>query len=288
MSAIAVTGAAGQLGSDLVATLRDQQQAVAPLTHADIELTDPASIAAALDGLNLTAVINCAAYNLVDKAESEPEAAFAINAFGVRNLAQWCGRNQVPLMHISTDHVFGLGSGRSEPWLEDDVPVPVSVYGASKLAGEHFVRSLCPQHWVVRTCGLYGRNATRGKGNFVETMLRLGAERPELKVVDDQTCTPTSTRDLSLMLATLIRTREYGLYHVTNSGGCTWYEFAREILNSIGADQKLRGIRSADYGAAARRPEYSVLDCTRFTVVSGQSCRSWQDALREYLNQRAT
>ncbi len=169
---IAIIGAFGQLGSDLVPLLGERAIA---LGHADIELADPSSIAGALDARQPTHVINCAAYNLVDRAEDEPEAAFRVNAFGTRNLALWCAARNAALVNVSTDYVFGLDGSLGRPRRETDPTGPVSAYGASKLAGENFVRSLCPRHLVVRTCGLYGRHAARGKGNFVETMLRLGA-----------------------------------------------------------------------------------------------------------------
>lgn len=280
MSQIAVIGAAGQLGSDLMRVLGDRGL---PLGHAEIELTQPASIAAALDGRGVTRVINCAAYNLVDKAEGEPEAAFAVNAFGVRNLARWCGLHDVPLLHVSTDYVFGLDAGRMTPYTVDDAAGPVSVYGSSKLAGEHFVRALCSRHWVVRTCGLYGRNAARGKGNFVETMLRLGRERPELRIVADQICTPTSTSDLATALAALVQTDAYGLYHATNSGGCSWYDFAAEIFRVAGLSPVLKPITAREYGAAAKRPAYSVLDCSRLVAACGVRLRPWQEAVGAYL-----
>ncbi|OYW24417.1 MAG: dTDP-4-dehydrorhamnose reductase [Planctomycetales bacterium 12-60-4] len=280
MTHFAVIGAAGQLGSELMRVLGD---AAIPLGHADIELTDPARISTALDGGSLGCVINCAAYNLVDRAEAEPEAAFAVNAFGVRNLARWCGTHDVPLLHVSTDYVFGLDAERSVPYGVDDPTGTVSAYGASKLAGENFVRSHCARHWVVRTCGLYGRNAARGKGNFVETMLRLGRERPELRIVADQVCTPTSAADLANALAALVKTEDYGVYHATNACGCSWFDFASEIFQCASLTPVLKPITAAAYGAAARRPAYSVLDYTRLTDVCGYKMRPWQEALREYI-----
>src|SRR5262249_41359675 len=143
-------------------------------------------------------VINCAAYNFVDKAESEPEAAFAVNAFGARDLARLCAQRECTLVHFSTDYVFGLDSNRTAPWREDDPPEPVSAYGTSKLTGEYFIRSICARHVVIRTCGLYGVSGSGGKGgNFVETMLRLAGQGKPLRVVADQHCTPTYTVDLA-------------------------------------------------------------------------------------------
>ena len=306
MQRIAVLGARGQLGSDLMPLLGPRGVA---LGHDQIELTDADGLAHQLDAIKPEAVVNCAAYNHVDKAEDEPERAFAVNSFGVRNLALWCGKHDVPLMHISTDYVFGLdvskpgfsesrasqddearlsekpGFGpRCGPWNETDPTGPVSVYGGSKLAGEWFVRSLCPRHWIVRTCGLYGANAARGKGNFVETMLRLGRERPELRVVADQRCTPTSTADLAPALVDLLATEQYGVYHATNAGECSWHEFAVEIFRLSGLSPRVIPITAAEYGAKARRPDYSVLNNVKLREVIGRELRPWQDALRDYLS----
>ena len=281
---IAVIGARGQLGSDLIDLLGAQAWG---LGHTEIEITRPESIAEVLGSQPLSCVINCAAYNWVDRAEQEPEAAFATNAFGVRHLARWCATQDVPLLQVSTDHVFGDSTGRAEfPWTEHDTPVPVSAYAASKLAGEHFVRAHCQRYWIVRTCGLYGRHAARGKGNFVETMLRLAGERTELRVVADQYCTPTSTYDLARGIVALIQTRDYGVHQITNAGDCSWYEFAAEIFRLSGKSLTLHPISSADYAAPARRPAYSVLNCARFEQATGLKLPSWQAALSDYLNSR--
>lgn len=282
MSSILVLGAHGQLGADLLRRLPLDTLAWG---HSDLDLTQPDSLSSRLTEAAPRLVINCAAYNLVDKAEEEPEAAFAVNAFGVRQLARWCHASQVPLLHVSTDYVFGLDRV-AEPLPETAATGPVSAYGASKLAGEQFVRAVCPRSWVVRTCGLYGQHASRAKGHFVETMLRLASQRPELKIVADQRCTPTCTADLAEMLVRLIETDTYGLYHATNSGDCSWAEFATEIFRLTGAATKVIPITAAEYGAKARRPDYSVLDCQRIADVTGQSMRSWQAALADYLAQR--
>src|SRR5579883_2875705 len=190
----AVIGAAGQLGRDLCPRLKGD---VFPLSRAEAELTNADLVRATLSSLKPDVVINCAAYNFVDKAEAEPAAAFDVNAWGVRNLATACRDLDCALVHFSTDYVFGLDADRGTPWTEADAPGPVSVYGLSKLAGEYQVRSICPRHFVVRTCGLYGLHGSGGKGgNFVETMLRVAGQGRPLRVVADQVCTPTWTVDL--------------------------------------------------------------------------------------------
>ena len=284
---IAVIGAFGQLGSDLVPLLGER---AIPLGHADIEIADPVSIAKALDTARPTHVINCAAYNLVDLAEVEPQQAHTVNSLGPWNLATYCSERHLVLLHVSTDYVFGRSepglrqqSKRTIPWRESDEPLPVSVYGESKLAGENFVRSVCPQQFVVRTCGLYGHRAARGKGNFVEIMLRLGRDRPELRIVADQRCTPTSTADLARALVSLIETDAFGLYHATNAGDCSWFEFACEIFRLANCPVQAIPVTAAEYGAQSRRPDYSVLDCSKLISVLGRPMPSWQEALARYI-----
>jgi dTDP-4-dehydrorhamnose reductase len=287
----AVLGASGQLGTDLPKYLRGD---VVPIRHSDMELTDSDSIGECLDRIRPKVVINTAAYNLVDKAEDEGLQAMAVNFLGPTCLARWCLENDATLVQFSTDYVFGAASDdQSEtsspsPRRETDLAVPDSVYAASKLAGENMVRSICPRHFVIRTCGLYGVAATRGagKGNFVETMLRLGTERDELSVVNDQHCTPTATRDLAQATAELITTEKYGLYHATNSGATTWHDLAAEIFRQAGIDIKLRPITTAEFGAKAARPAYSVLNCQKLESAIGRPMPAWQDALRQYLIDR--
>ena len=152
-----------------------------------------------------------------------------VNRRGPGFLADYCREHDLKLLHVGTDYVFDGCSGR-QPWTEKDEPLAISTYASSKLAGEQLVRAHCPRHFVVRTCGLYGRRAAHGKGNFVETMLRMGRERTEIRVVNDQVCTPTSSANLADAIGELIRTDKYGLYHATNSGHCSWFEFACEII----------------------------------------------------------
>ena len=187
-----IIGAQGQLGSELARRL----DTAVPLGRAEIDIADAASVQAALDARQPQLVINAAAYNLVDRAEEEPERALAVNADGPRYVARWCAGHDAALVHVSSDYVFGADSQHNVPYTEEDPPGPLSAYGRSKLAGELFVREECPRHFVVRTCGLYGRSPT-AEGNFVSTMLRLGRERDELRIVDDQRCTPTSVADLA-------------------------------------------------------------------------------------------
>ena len=283
---IALIGSTGQLGSDLLPCLQTAGHGVVSLRHADIEITDAANVATVLEPLRPDLVLNTAAYNLVDKAEDEPDAAMSVNATGPRNLARLCAAQDWRLMHISTDYVFDGAS--VQPWTECDLAKPAGRYAFSKWTGEQLVQQECSRSFVVRTCGLYGLAALRGagKGNFVETMLRLGRDRKQLRVVDDQRCTPTSTADLADALVKLIATDAFGLYHATNSGSLTWCEFARDIFRLAKLDVEVIPITTAEFGAKAKRPAYSVLDCSKLASVIGGPLPDWHDALARYMERR--
>jgi dTDP-4-dehydrorhamnose reductase len=274
---IALWGSSGQLGRELQLRLGPN---LVPLTRADADLTDAHAVAAVLHRLRPSLVINCAAYNFVDQAESEPAAAFAVNALAPRTLARLARELGFFLVHLSTDYVFGLDANRCHPYVENDPPGPLSVYGASKLAGEYFVRSLAPRHLVVRTCGLYGLIGG-GKGrNFVQTMLRLARQGQPVSVVADQVLTPSYAADVADAVVALIRSGACGLRHVTNEGWCSWFQFAQAIFELAGLRVELTPITSAQYGAAALRPAYSVL-VSQFPDTP--RLPPWRDALTRYL-----
>ncbi len=279
---VAVLGSGGQLGRELLGRLEGD---VIPLTRRDADLTDPDALSQLIRRLKPGIVINCAAYNFVDKAESEPQTAFTVNAFAPRILALLARQLGFLLVHFSTDYVFGLDAERAIPYRESDAPGPTSVYGTSKLAGEFFVRSLAPEHLVIRTCGLYGRWGAGGKGtNFVETMLRLARENKPIRVVQDQLLTPTAAGDVAVGCLQMIHNGVRGLRHLTNSGQCTWHEFAQAIFEIAGISADLSPIDSASYGAAARRPAYSVLVSE---YKDTPRLRPWREALTVYLTERS-
>jgi dTDP-4-dehydrorhamnose reductase len=283
----AVLGAAGQLGRDLCPRLPGE---VVPLSRSGSPVADlsrPESLRGMFDHVRPDVVVNCAAYNFVDKAESEPQEAFAVNAWGVRELAHLCRERDCQFVHFSTDYVFGLDDTRRQPWTESDAPGPVSVYGLSKLAGEYLVRALCPRHLVIRTCGLYGVWGSGGKGgNFIETMLRLANQGKPLRVVDDQICTPSYTVDVAETTVELLTAGRSGLYHVTNSGSCSWYELARAVFELTHVQADLSPIPTSARSDPARRPAYSVLDHAALRGLGLTSPRPWRDALNAYLNER--
>jgi dTDP-4-dehydrorhamnose reductase len=273
-------GAAGQLGRDLCPRLSGE---VVGLTRDRADLTRPEVLRTVLADLNPDVVVNCAAYNFVDRAESEPNAALAVNAWGVRALAEACRDLDRRLVHFSTNYVFGLEYGRRTPYSETDPPGPISVYGLSKLAGEYLVRAICPRHIIIRTCGLYGVWGSGGKGgNFVETMLRAAEQGKPLRVVHDQVCTPSYTVDVAEATALLVSVAHEGIYHLTNSGTCSWHEFASAVFELAGVKADLTATSSREYGAAAARPDYSVLG-SRLGPL-----RDWREGLAAYLSERTS
>jgi dTDP-4-dehydrorhamnose reductase len=284
---IAITGASGQLGTDLRKSLPDSQ--VFPLTHADIEITDIESVRRAIVRIQPDVIINTAAFVRVDDCETDRDRAFKVNALGVRNVAVTAQELGAKLVHLSTDYVFG-GFPPANPasgYTEFDKPAPINVYGQSKLAGEEMVRHLCCKHFIVRSSSLFGTAGSSGKGgNFVETIIRLGKERPELRVVDDQISSPTFTRDLAEKIAGIVSTSYYGIFHITNSGFCSWHQFASEIIKLAGLNTPVIPISSDQYPQKARRPRFSVLDNYQIRLTGMAGLRSWQEALREYMGER--
>jgi dTDP-4-dehydrorhamnose reductase len=281
---ILLIGAEGQLGSDLRAAL--PADALVALARRDLDVTDDKGIERALDAHAPAWVINTAAVHRVDDIEADSRLAFAVNAAAAQCLARACARRAVRLVHLSSDYVFGAaGPG---PYGEDAPPAPLNAYGVSKLAGELLVRQASPRHLVVRSSGLYGRAGSSGKGgNFVETMLRLARAGKPIRVVDDQVLAPTYTADLAEALAALVAVDPPGgVYHLTNAGSCSWFEFARRLFALCGLTPDLAPTSSEAYGAPARRPTNSVLTNTRFAALGLASLRAWPDALAAYLRAR--
>jgi len=278
-----VLGAGGQLGSDLVKVINHKD--LIALKHTDIDVCDFPCVHRVLMEVEPSIVINTAAFHRVDDCEAEPDKTFSVNALGARNVAVVTQELKAKLVYISTDYVFGGEAGRrTTPYTEFDTPVSLNIYGKSKLAGEDFVRHLCHKHFIVRTSGLFGIAGASGKGgNFVETMLRLARERSELRVVNDQVFSPTYTKDLAGKIAQLINTEYYGIFHITNKGYCSWYQFATEILKLTGLKTPLIPITSNEYPQKARRPRFSVLDNYHLRLLGMDDMRTWQEALKNYM-----
>jgi dTDP-4-dehydrorhamnose reductase len=282
-----LTGANGQLGQDLQAALAARGDDCIPLSHSDLDVCDAQAVERALDEHQPGVVINTAAYHKVDEVESNPERAFAVNATAPVNLARACKARTIALAHVSTDYVFG--GDRTTAYTEDSLPSPLNVYGVSKLAGEYLVRSTLPEHYVVRTSGLYGVAGSSGKGgNFIELMLRLARERGTVRVVTDQVLAPTYTHDLASKIVDLIHSGRYGLYHVVNAGQCSWFEFAAAIFELANVQVDLQPTTTAEFGAPARRPSFSVLARRRLAEEGLDDMPAWRDALGRYLAARAS
>ncbi len=283
---VAVIGANGQLGQDVCAAFLAESNEVVALNHADVEISSLASVQQVFEHVRPDLVVNTAAFHNVDRCETEAVQAFAVNALGARNVAQVTDALGAKLFHISTDYVFD-GSKRT-PYTEADAPRPLNVYGNSKLSGEFFVRGATPRHFLVRVSGLYGYHPCRAKGglNFVETMLKLSRERDELRVVDDQIVTPTPTLEVAAQLVQLSRTSDYGLYHATSEGSCSWYEFAQTIFELTGTKVRLERARSEEFRAKALRPKYSVLENAALKMKSLNIFRHWKEGLENYLAHR--
>jgi dTDP-4-dehydrorhamnose reductase len=275
-------GAGGQLGHDLARTFPGGGELVA-LGRADLDVRDAAGCRAVLRDLRPTCVVNTAAYNLVDRAEDEREAAFALNARAVGTLAALAADLDAAFVHFSTDYVFD--GARRAPYRESDPPNPLGVYGASKLEGERLAFGACARTYVFRVSGLYGvaGSAGKGGGNFVQTMLRLGREGRPLRVVADQVLTPSYTRDLAPKVWAVLAAAPPGLYHLTNAGETSWYDFARAIFRLARVAAEPAPVSSAEFGARARRPAYSVLAHARLAALGLDDLRPWEAALAAYL-----
>jgi dTDP-4-dehydrorhamnose reductase len=278
-------GAAGQLGADLVRAF-DGAGALVPLTHRDIDILDSARTSEMLAALRPTHVINTAAWNLVDRAEDEPRAAFALNRDAVGTLADTCEQLGAVLVHFSTDYVFD--GGKRTPYAEDDTPNPLSAYGESKLGGERLARERCGRTFLIRVAALFGTARSSGKGgtNFVETMLRAADAGRPLRVVADQITAPSYTRDVARAVWHIVTAGRPGIYHVSGSGETSWYEFAREIFRREGLAPALAGVTAQEFGARAKRPAYSVLGHGALRALGHAAPRSWMDGLTAYLGER--
>ena len=288
MARVALIGSNGQLGSDISrlwqrSSFGRRGDELVGLTHHDLEVKDAGQARSVLIGLEPSMVINTAAFHRVDDCEEQALEAFEVNALGVKNLAEVCHDLGALLVHFSTDYVF---DGRaSTPYAEDAPPSPISAYGISKAAGEHFLRYILPdRHVLVRSSGLYGFAGASGKGgNFVETMLRLAREGRPIRVVEDQVSAPTHTLDLAGTLLAVLESGACGTFHVTNAGACSWYDFAVEILRLAAIEADLSPVSSRQWGSRANRPAYSVLKNAHLRDIGIEQPRPWQEALAAYL-----
>ncbi|KOY65708.1 dTDP-4-dehydrorhamnose reductase [Clostridium sporogenes] len=287
---ILITGAKGQLGSQIINILKAGKTELGAINNLyrdaeiiatgskELDITNMNSVKRFIKNRLPNIVINCAAYTNVDDCEDNYELAFKVNALGVRNLAIACEKIEAKLVHISTDYVFE-GNGQVS-YREYDLNNPVSVYGKTKLLGEQYVREFCSKYFIVRTSWLYGYN----RNNFVKTIIKAAKEKGRLQVVDDQRGNPTNVEDLVYHILKIILTEEYGIYHCTGKGECTWYDFACKIIEFSDIDCKIDRIKSEQLNRKAKRPAMSSLDNMMLRCTIGDEMRNWKEALKVFIN----
>lgn len=272
---VLVTGAGGMLGRSLVSCLESRNMTVIPMPREDMDVTNYSQVLDQVNGSKPDMVVHAAAFTKVDQAESEPDLAYLINGYGTENLAVACNKVKIPMLYVSTDYVFdGEQSRPYQPW---DQTRPLSVYGRSKLAGEKSITNQLTEFFIVRTSWLYG---PYGK-NFVDTIYQMALDKKPLRVVSDQYGSPTCTLTLSEMIADLIQTKRWGVYHATDGGVTNWYEFAKAVVDKLGAE--VSPIETKDMPRPATRPKYSVLDKTTLVHTIGREPVPWRESLAMYL-----
>ena len=283
---VAVIGATGQLGRDVRDAFVAAGHDAFALGHHDVEISSLESVRNSLEPIRPDIVVNTAAFHNVEKCEAEPGRAFAVNSQGALNVAQVTNSLGAKLVHVSTDYVFD--GKQIVPYTEQDLPGPLNVYGNTKLSGEFFVRATNPRHFVVRVSAIYGLHPCRAKGglNFIELMLKLAGERDELRVVNDEFVSPTSTVEISRQIVALSQTDEYGLYHATAEGSCSWYEFAAAIFERTGTKVRLEQAGPGEFPAKVPRPKYSVLENHALKARSLNLFSHWSAGLNDYLRRR--
>lgn len=283
----AVLGASGKMGTALVRSFSLPGE-IHPLKRPEMDLADPKKIRKVLTDLKPSFVLNAAAYNQVDDAENHPDMAFAINSKVVGVLAEVCRELGAVFVHFSTDYVFD--GKKKNPYLETDEPNPISVYAKSKLEGERLALKNCEKTFIFRVCGLYGeaQSAQNTEKGFVERLLAWAKEGRKIRVVQDQVLAPSYAYDLAPKAWEVISTQKYGLYHLTNSGETSWYDFAREVFRLAKVQADLSPTTLEEFGAKAKRPPYSVLAHGSLKAVGEDDLRPWNEALAEYINRRYT
>lgn len=273
---ILVTGAKGQLGNEVLKVLNNEE--IYGFGKEEMDITDFIQTQAKIKEIQPHVVIHCAAYTNVDGCESDVDLAFQVNSKGAENVARACLNAGAEMVYVSTDYVFDGSKG--EPYYETDLPNPINVYGKSKLAGEESVKTVLSKYYIVRTAWVYG---IQGK-NFVKTMLELSKKQDTINVVNDQIGSPTYAFDLAQAIAVLINSKKYGIYHITNSGECSWYEFAKKIFELKGINIQVNPITSQQLNRPAKRPSYSVLKNFNLETNLGYKMRRWDRALEDFLN----
>lgn len=274
---VLVTGSNGQLGIDIVKHFKEKGYETYGFSREKMDITDLDSVQNVFSRVKPEIVIHCAAFTKVDLAETNVDQAFLVNAVGTRNVSVEAQKYNAKLVYVSTDYVFN-GDGK-ESYNEFDETSPLGVYGKSKLAGENFVKSLTSKYFVVRTSWVYGAEGN----NFVKTMIKLAENNSEIKVVDDQVGCPTYTVDLAKQIELLVQTEKYGTYHISNSGNCSWYEFAKAIFKRMEKPVNVLPVSTSEFPRPAKRPSYSVFDHMALRLNGFPKVRPWEEALEEYM-----
>jgi dTDP-4-dehydrorhamnose reductase len=279
---ILIIGSNGQLGREMQRKLSAKNVSFYACDFPDIDITSEDSMCHLFDNIHPTSVINCAAYTNVDKAETDEDNAYKINALGPLYLARLCRKHDIELIHVSTDYVFSgdafYEDGRPRPYVESDPCKPNTAYGRTKLSGERFVQAECTKYFILRTAWLYGDG-----NNFARTMLKLAKNSSVIRVVQDQIGSPTNTEDLANAILSLLGSGEYGLYHATCEGSCSWYDFARQIFKEANINVDVLPVSSEEYSNPTPRPKWSVLDNAHLKAIGRNVFRPWQDALHAYI-----
>lgn len=274
---VLVTGVNGQLGYDVVKELDKRGYQAIGVDREQMDLTSTQQIKECIGNIKPEAIIHCAAYTAVDKAEDEEELCRRVNAVATKDIAEYAKELDIPMIYISTDYVFdGTKDGE---YTEDDIPNPINVYGKTKYEGEIYVQELLEKYYIVRISWVFGQNGN----NFIDTMLRLSKEKDSLNVINDQVGSPTYTKDLAPLLVDMIETDKYGIYHATNEGYCTWYDFAKEIFKVANIDIEVRKITTLEYLMKAKRPMNSKISKQKLIDNNFKMLRNWKESIREYL-----
>lgn len=280
---VAVIGANGQLGSDIVAHFSNKCEVIS-LNHAQIEITNLDQSRKILNTIQPDVVINTAAYHNVPKCEEDPARSFEINGVGALNLAKLSADQDFKWVHYSTDYVFD--GTKKKPYIESDCPNPLNVYALTKLDGENLIQNYCERFFIIRVAGIYGKTPCRAKGgNFIDTMIKAAASRPLVKVVQDEILTPTATTEIARNTFELIRTDAYDLYHMTSQEAVSWYEFARVIFKELSLKTPLDSCSVKDFPSPVKRPTYSALENANLKQINLDRMSHWKDALIHYLRQ---
>lgn len=277
---VLVTGVNGQLGYDVVKELDKRGHQPMGVDREEMDLTYTQQIKECIENIKPEAIIHCAAYTAVDKAEDEEELCRRVNAIATKEIAECAKELDIPMIYISTDYVFdGTKDGE---YTEEDIPNPINIYGKTKYEGEVYVEELLEKYYIVRISWVFGENGN----NFIDTMLRLSKERDSLNVINDQVGSPTYTKDLASLLIDMIEGDKYGIYHATNEGYCTWYEFAKEIFKIGNIDIKVNPITTSEYSTMAARPMNSKMSKNKLIKNEFNKLDNWKESVKKYITNR--